>query len=134
MRSAVARAATHSSAAVHRNRHVFQEHLFHLGLFLLDAREHESRTRGRFEETRLDLDSRLELDELLLERARKAAAAEIPAVELLQEAARAALAELADRFAHEEHELRHDLFARRLRGVSLEDLLQCPRIALRGAS
>ena len=45
---------------------------------------------------------------------REAAAAEVPAVELLQEAARAALAELAHRLADEEDELGDDLLARRL--------------------
>ncbi len=56
--------------------------------------------------------------------------AEIPAVELLQEAGGAALAELAHCFAHEEHELRHDLLAGRLATVAIDDLAQHPGIAL----
>ena len=56
----------------------------------------------------------VELDELLLERLREAAAAEVPAVELLQEAGRPLLAQLAHRLADEEDELGDDLLAARL--------------------
>ena len=73
------------------------------------------------------------MHELLLERPREAAAAEVPAVELLQEAGRAVLAELAHRLADEEQQLGHDLLARRL-GVVAHDLAQRPRVALRGAA
>ena len=69
--------------------------------------------RGR-EQPRHDLLGRRELHELLLERLREAAVAEVPAVELLQEAGRAALAELAHRLADEEDQLGGDLLARRL--------------------
>src|SRR6266498_5413889 len=57
-----------SSASVDRDGHVLEQYFVHLRLFLLDATEHESRPRHRFEEARLDLRGRLELDELLLER------------------------------------------------------------------
>ena len=69
-----------------------------------------------------------------LERAREAAAAEVPAVELLQEAGRAPLAELADGLAHEQDQLGDDLLARRLVRVAVEDLAQRPRVALRRAA
>src|SRR2546422_821900 len=72
-------------------------------------------------------------DELLLERPREAAAAQIPAVELLQEAERTVLAELPHGLAHEQHELRDDLFATRLGRVA-HHLAEHPRIALRGAA
>src|SRR5439155_13518253 len=62
-----------SSASVDRDRHVVQQNFVHLGLLLLDARQDESRAGCRFEKTRLDLRSRFELDELLLERTRKPA-------------------------------------------------------------
>ena len=74
----------------------------------------------------LDLLGRVEHDELLLERPREAPAAEVPAVELLQEAARAPLAELAHRLADEEDELRDDLLARRLAPLAVDDLLAAP--------
>src|SRR6185312_4272187 len=82
---------------------------------------------------RLDLVERRQLHELLLERPREAAAAEIPAVELLQESERALVSELAHRLAHEQHELGDDLLARGL-AVVAHDLAQYPRIALRGAA
>src|SRR6185369_7002522 len=79
-----------------------------LGLEALDQR---NRTGGRGEQPSLDLLRRVEDDQLLLERPREAAAAQVPAVELLQEAARAALAQLADGLADEEDELGDDLLA-----------------------
>src|SRR5207244_3374425 len=57
----------------------------------------------------------------------------IPAVELLQEAGRAPLAELSHRLADEEHELGHYLLPRRLGRVSVDDLAQRPRVSLRTA-
>src|SRR5207245_2833711 len=66
--------------------------------------EDEARTRCRCEEPLLDLVERGQHHELLLERPREAAAAEVPAVELLQEAECAVLAELAHRLAHEEEQ------------------------------
>ena len=78
------------------------------------------------------LPGRAELEELLLERLRETPAPQVPAVELLQEPRRPALAaELAHRLADEEHELRGHLFARWLTGVAVDDLPQRPRIALR---
>src|SRR5436309_7806006 len=53
--------------------------------------------------SRLDFLERLKLHELLLERPREPPAADVPAVELLQEPTRALLAELANRRAHEEN-------------------------------
>src|SRR5207253_7338315 len=75
-----------------------------------------------------------ELDELLLEGPGEATATEIPAVELLQEARRAALAELANGLADEEDELGDDLLAARLGAVFAEHLAQSPRVALRAAA
>src|SRR5215467_5768739 len=83
------------------------------------------------EEALFDLVQRLQLHQLLLERTREAAAAEVPAVELLQEPGRAPLAELAHRLADEEQQLRDDLLARRLRRVAVEDLAERPWIPLR---
>ena len=59
--------------------------------------------------------------------------AEVPAVELLQEADRALLAELANRLADEDDELRRHLLARRLERLALGDLPQRPRVPLRAA-
>ena len=73
---------------------------------------------------------RREHDELLLERPREAAAAEVPAVELLQETEGALLAQLAHRLAHEEQQLCDDLLARRL-AVVAHDLGERPGVALR---
>jgi len=83
------------------------------------------------DEVLLDLRDRVELHELLLERPREAAAAEVPAVELLQEARRPPLAELAHGLAHEEHELSDDLLARRV-GAVAEQLAEHPRVPLGG--
>src|ERR1700730_16787832 len=69
--------------------------------------------RGRVQ-AHHDLVGRRELHELLLERPREAPAAEVPAVELLQEPAGAALAELPDGLADEEDQLGGDLLAARL--------------------
>src|SRR6185503_15944883 len=92
------------------------------------------RTGGRGEQPSLDLLRRVEDDQLLLERPREAAAAQVPAVELLQEAARAALAQLADGLADEEDELGDDLLARRLAPATVDDLLEHPRVALCGTA
>src|SRR3712207_7394064 len=54
-------------------------------------------------------------------------------VELLQEACGAGFAELADGLAHEEDELRDDVFAGRSRALAVGDLRDRPRIALGGA-
>src|SRR4051794_22595401 len=80
-----------------------------------------------------DLFGRPELDELLLERLWEAAVAEVPAVELLQEADRALLAELAHRLADEDDELGRHLLARGLERIALGDLAQRPRVPLRAA-
>src|SRR5207244_4708267 len=72
-------------------------------------------------------------DELLLERLRKAAVAEVPAVKLLQEADRTLLAELSHRLANEDDELRGHLLARRAERVALGDLAQRPWVPLRAA-
>src|SRR5436305_14906869 len=90
--------------------------------------------RRRRIEPRHDLVDRRELHELLLERPWEPAASEIPAVELLQEAGRALLAELAHRLADEEDQLRDDLLARRCGRDIVEDLAQRPGIALRAAA
>ena len=78
------------------------------------SRSSTKRAPGAAASRRLDLVDRRQRHELLLERPREAAAAEVPAVELLQEAGRAVLAELAHRLAHEEQQLGDDLLARRL--------------------
>ncbi len=88
--------------------------------------------RGR-EQTALDLEDVVEHDQLLLERLREAAPAEVPAVELLQEAGGAPLAELAHGLAHEEDELGDDLLAGRLAAVAVDDLAQRPRVPLGAA-
>src|SRR5204863_1911396 len=71
--------------------------------------------------------------ELLPEGLGEAPAAEVPAVELLQEPGRALLAELARGLADEEDELGHDLLAARLAGIAVQDLAQGPGISLRAA-
>ena len=95
--------------------------------------EDEASAGGGCEEALLHLGERREHDELLLERPWKAPAAEVPAVELLQEAERALLAELAHRLAHEEQQLGDDLLARGLTVVA-DDLGERPGIALRGTA
>ena len=102
-----------------------------LGLEPLDDLEGARRSG---EQSPLDLLGRVELEELLLELLRKATAAEVPAVELLQEARRAALAQLADGLADEEHELGGDLLARGLGRLPVDDLAQRPRVPLRSAA
>src|SRR5262249_56436396 len=99
----------------------------------LEPLDERRRARRRREEPRHDLLGRPELHELLLERLREAAVAEVPAVELLQEADRALLAELANRLADEDDELRRDLLARRPERLAFDDLPQRPRVSLRAA-
>src|SRR5439155_64239 len=82
----------------------------------------------------LHLLERRQLRQLGLERAWEAAAAEVPAVELLQEPGGAVVTQLSHRLAHEEEELGDDLLARRLAGTAVEDLAQRPGIALRSAA
>ena len=89
--------------------------------------------RGR-EQARHDLLGRRELHELVLERLREAPVPEVPRVELLQEAGRAPLAELAHGLADEVDQLGGDLLARRLRAVAVDDLADRPRVALRAAA
>src|SRR5712691_7954457 len=122
-----------SSASVDGDRHVVEERLLDERLLGLDPLQHEARAGRCGEQHGLDLCDRLQLDELLLERARETAAPEVPGVELLQEAGRAPLAELAHRLADEQNELRDDLLRRRLGAVAFENLLQRPRVSLRSA-
>src|SRR5262245_1244734 len=88
-------AARALSAAVDRDREVEQDLVGARQLGFQPVEQVGGARRGG-EEALLHLGERVQLDELLLERAREAAAAEVPAVELLQEPGRAALAELAD--------------------------------------
>ena len=78
---------------------------------MLEPGEEELGAGRRDQEPLLDLVERGELGQLLLELAREATAAEIPALELLQEARGALNAELASRFSHEQDQLGRDLFA-----------------------
>src|SRR5215216_5430339 len=96
------------TAAVDRDREVERD-LFGGRLLLLEARQDEARARRRGEQPPFDLVDVVDLRQLRLERAREAAAPEVPPVELLQEARCLPLSELAHRLAHEEHELRDDL-------------------------
>src|SRR5207244_10970888 len=57
-----------------------------------------------------------------------------PYTTLFRSARCAPFAQLTDGLAHEEDQLGDHLFARRLRAVAFEDLLQRPRIALRGSA
>src|SRR5713226_223302 len=119
-----------SSSAVDRDRHVVEQCLLDDGLLGLDPLQHKACAGRRVEQPRLDLRDRLQPDELLLERPREATAPEVPAVELLQEAGRAPVAELAHRLAEEQDELRDDLLLRRFGAVAFEDLLQGPWVPL----
>ena len=110
-------ASSRLAAAVDRDRQLERDLVARRELGL-EALESSKRARRGREQPPLDLLGRVELHELLLERPREAAAAEVPAVELLQEAGRAALAELADGLAHEEDELGDDLLAGRLAVVA----------------
>src|SRR5665213_4360410 len=99
-----------SASAVDRDRQrVKQDHVRGIGNFALQTLEHEPRARSGRQQAYLDLVDRREHHELLLERARESAAAEVPAVELLQEAVRTLLTELAHRLADEEHQFGDDL-------------------------
>src|SRR5262245_2880541 len=89
--------------------------------------------RGGREQTLLDLADRSELHELLLEGFREAPAAEIPPVELLQEAGRTVLSELPNRLSHEEQQFTGHIRARGTCGLALaHDLREHPRVALGG--
>ena len=116
--SAAARKTERSTAAVDRDRQL-ERHLVaggNPGLQLLDQR---SGSRCCDQQSLDDLLGRGQLHELLLERPREPPVAQIPAVELLQEARRASLAELAHRLADEEDQLGGDLLASRLGGVAV---------------
>src|SRR6478752_1603718 len=104
------------TAAVDRDRELERDLLAGRGLGF-EARENLGRAGCGDEQASHDLLRRLQLHELLLERPREAPVAEVPAVELLQKARGAALAELADRLADEEDQLGGDLLARRLVAV-----------------
>src|SRR5581483_6254043 len=99
------RRAPSLAAAVQRDRQRVEEHLVDVGQLGLEPLEDLVRLRRSREQPRLDLVDRRQCDELLLERLREPAAAEVPAVELLQEAGRAGLAELAHGLADEEEQL-----------------------------
>src|SRR5438874_696473 len=94
------------AASIDGNGHTLEEGLAlgvrELGLEPLDDR---GRARSCGEEARDHLVGRRELHELVLERPGEAAVAEGPAVELLQEAGRAPLAELPHRLADEHDQL-----------------------------
>jgi hypothetical protein len=81
-----------------------------------------NRAGRRGEQAAHDLLGRVELQELLLERLREAAAAQVPAVELLQEPTCAPLTELAHGLADEQDELGRDLFAGGLAVGAVHDL------------
>src|SRR6202043_1157273 len=98
-----------SAAAVERDRHSLEEDLV-LGYVGFELDEQVCGTGRRSEEPQHDVFGRLELDELVLERFRKAAVAEVPAVELLEKARPATLAELAHRLADEVDQLGGNLF------------------------
>ena len=109
------RPAEASAAAVERDRHALEQELARpgtLGLELLEQRQ-PRRAPPRAAASRPPRS--MQLHELVLERLREAAVAEVPGVELLQEARRAPLAELAHRLADEVDQLGGDLLARRLR-------------------
>src|SRR5439155_10058753 len=110
VRRVVRRFRGHSAAAVDRDRQVEDDVILTARKLGFQVLQRLHAARGRGEQALLDLVQRLELHQLLLKRAREAAPAEIPAVELLQEAGRPALAELSRGLADEQHELRDDLF------------------------
>src|SRR6185437_13336138 len=117
-----------SAASVNGDREAVQDRLLFRGRQLrLELRYERRRARSGREEPRHDLLRRPELDELLLERFREAAVSEVPAVELLQEADRALLAELAHRLADEDDELGRHLLAGRAERLTLGDLPERPR-------
>src|SRR5580765_1620499 len=97
----------------------------------LEACQHLVRARRGGEKPVLDLLDGLEADELVRERLREAPAAEIPAIELLQEARRALLAHLRDGVAHEVEELGDDLLARGRALDDPRDLADGPGVPLR---
>ena len=98
------------AAAVDRDRQVEKDVVTRRELCLEPFEQGQGSRRGG-EQPPLDLRRRVQHDELLLEGPREAAAPEIPAVELLQEAGGAPLAELAHRLADEQDQLRDDLLA-----------------------
>ena len=120
-----------SAAAVDRDRERIEEDLVgRIRQVALEPLEHEPGAGGRCEQPPLDLVEGGQHDQLLLERPREAAVAQVPAVELLQEAEGPLVAELPDRLAHEQEQLRDDLIARRVAGLA-HDLRQHPRVSLR---
>src|SRR6478736_9791892 len=122
------------AAAVDRDRQVEDDVVLRVRQLGLELLQDLRGARSCREQVRLDLVERLELHELLLERARETATAEVPAVELLQEAGCAMFPELANRLPDEEQQLRDHLLAGRLGRVAVEDLAQRPRVALRRAA
>src|ERR671936_18480 len=106
------------AAAVDRDRQV-EHDVLSLRKLGLEPLQHLCGSRRGGEQPLLDLPERRELHELLLERAREPAVAEVPAVELLQEARRAPLAELSRRLANEEQQLGDDLLPRRRLGIAV---------------
>src|SRR5215208_7076288 len=119
-----------SPAAVDRDREVEEDVVRALRQLRFELLQNLCRPRGGGEQPRLDLVQRRELYQLLLERAREAATAEVPPVELLQKAGRAALAELSHGRAHEQDQLGDHVLARRLADVPVDDLPQRPRVPL----
>ena len=102
------------AAAVDRDRELVEQNLVlgirHVSFETLDQLR---RPRRCGEQACHDLVGRMELHELLLERLGEPAAAEIPAVELLQKARGALLAELAHTLADEVDQLRGYLLSAR---------------------
>src|SRR3954447_12082953 len=94
----------------------------------LEAGEDSGCSRGCCEQPFLHPLDGLEADELVRERLREAPAAEIPAVELLQEARRTRLAHLGDGVAHEEQKLRHDFLPGGRLVHEARDLCDRPRV------
>src|SRR5581483_4439529 len=113
------------AAAVDRDRELVEDDVLgrirQLGLKRVRER---SGARGCGEEPRHDLLRRPQQHELLLERLREAAVAEVPAVELLEEADGALLAELAHRLVDEDDQLGGDLLAGRRERLALDHLPQ----------
>ena len=104
-----------------------------VGISASSAASERQRVRGGGKQPALDLFDRVEQQDLVSELLGEAATAEVPAVELLQEAGCAPLPELPQGLADEQHQLGDDLLARRLPVIAVDHLAQRPGIALRTA-
>src|SRR5262245_31764213 len=120
-------------ARVNRDREV-EHDVVRRGQVGLETCQYVVRAGSGREQPLLHLFDGVEAYELVRKGLRKAPAAEVPAVELLQEAGRALLAHLRDGVADEMKKLGDDFLTRGLIVDNADDLSDRPRVSLRDAA